>query len=163
MERVADGVSVVLGFLVIVIGVSLIFQFNLKLNKINAAKTLAEEEAAARSRTDIDNSSTDEHDQENDHDPLSLWVQTFPLRRSGLPRVPGRSITMPNVFDLFPDRNSNSSSPTRRIDMTEMAPIALKENEKLLDHEVVTRSVTSQRITDSTASVTPLNRASDTI
>jgi magnesium-transporting ATPase (P-type) len=73
-----NGATIVLGFLVIVIGVALLFQYNLKLNK------LAQKEPKMNTDTsmlpDISASSIDEP--QTDQNPFTLMAMTFPFRTS---------------------------------------------------------------------------------
>ncbi|KAJ3347696.1 hypothetical protein HDU91_006720 [Kappamyces sp. JEL0680] len=98
----AAGVSIVLGFCVIVIGVSLLFQYNLKLNKLARAREEAANEAALAgggslgvqaSQQTLAESRLSMSDPRTDVDPVTLWAQTFPLRS----RHPRRS---PSGFEL---------------------------------------------------------------
>ncbi|KAJ1338964.1 hypothetical protein BSLG_006103 [Batrachochytrium salamandrivorans] len=68
VASVIDGVSIILGFLVIVIGVALLFQYNLKLNKMKV-----------RFVEDINDAETDEEEQLGDQNPLKLMAESFPL------------------------------------------------------------------------------------
>jgi hypothetical protein len=63
------GLTLILGFLVIVIGVALLFQFNLKLHKLTVAKA-------------SENGTIDElNDETHDKDPLVMWVEAFPVNK----------------------------------------------------------------------------------
>eukprot|EP00842_Homolaphlyctis_polyrhiza_P004219 jgi/Hompol1/4799/HPOL_003909-RA len=68
VATVVDGLSIVLGFLVIVIGVALLFQYNLKLNKM-----------AVRFVEDINDAENDDEEQQSDQNPLKLMAESFPL------------------------------------------------------------------------------------
>ncbi len=80
----SSGVSIVLGFSVIVIGVALLFQYNLKLNKLARAREEAEANIPAlgmhESMQTLADSRLSMSDPSGDVDPLTLWSQTFPLR-----------------------------------------------------------------------------------
>ncbi|KAI8911559.1 magnesium transporter NIPA-domain-containing protein [Gorgonomyces haynaldii] len=80
-----DAVTVILGFSVIVIGVSLIFQYNLKLNKL--AQTL--QEGMVPSLHDVDPSP------EQEQDPISLFQESFMY-------PPNRSMSLRSQIPLDP-------------------------------------------------------------
>jgi hypothetical protein len=74
-----QGGTIMAGFLVIVIGVALLFQYNLKLNKLKQELQRATSQATMDPVPDI----TDILDEpETDQNPISLMVATFPFRRA---------------------------------------------------------------------------------
>jgi hypothetical protein len=75
-----QGATILLGFLVIVIGVALLFQYNLKLNKLNQELARAASmDTAIPPMADITEIL---NEPQTDQDPISLMVQTFPFRRA---------------------------------------------------------------------------------
>jgi hypothetical protein len=78
VETYVQGATILAGFLVIVIGVALLFQYNLKLNKLKQELL-----ARATSQTTIEPTISDILDEpETDQNPISLMVATFPFRRA---------------------------------------------------------------------------------
>jgi hypothetical protein len=102
----SDAVQILMGFLVIVIGVSLIFQYQLKLNRLEKAQAEASLEKCQSSRSlsseenvDVTNNTQslcaiDDADPQlplsdprTDLDPVTLWKQAFPLHQRLLRRL----------------------------------------------------------------------------
>ena len=93
VSSTSDAIQIIMGFLVIVIGVSLLFQYHLKLNKLERARTEAVSLDTIVSNEleesiDIDSNQFEVapidsrsylSDPQSDIDPLTLWNQTFPL------------------------------------------------------------------------------------
>ena len=121
-----DGVNIVLGFLVIVIGVALLFQYNLKLNKLARQKEEAkslEEQANTSCPSSMDDECADANletlgrmslsDPRTDINPITLWTQTFPLRRFSLKRCRG---TPPPS----PEKSGNAKSPPLAVETVDV-------------------------------------------
>ncbi|KAK5671289.1 hypothetical protein QVD99_002318 [Batrachochytrium dendrobatidis] len=90
VATVIDGISIILGFVVIVIGVSLLFQYNLKLNKMQV-----------RFVEDINDAEVDDEEQQGDQNPLKLMAESFPLN----PKPKGS--TLPRTSASGNSRNAN--------------------------------------------------------
>jgi drug/metabolite transporter (DMT)-like permease len=95
-----NGATIVLGFAVIVIGVALLFQYNLKLNKL--AQKLAEKNLLKNEAPKADVVAALEkaiNEPSSDQNPFTLMIQTFPIR-------PGRS---PHSTSERPSRSQSAS------------------------------------------------------
>ncbi|KAJ3276728.1 hypothetical protein HDV01_002781 [Terramyces sp. JEL0728] len=79
VATLVDGMTIILGFLVIIIGVALLFQYNLKLNKLAQAQA-ANDPEVLELQSAIDEPRTDQ-------DPITLMLQSFPTltRANSLP------------------------------------------------------------------------------
>lgn len=102
VSTASDAIQIIMGFLVIVIGVSLLFQYHLKLNKLEKAKREAADGIANISGDSVnanidttpcdssvspcDSSRISMSDPRSDIDPVTLWSQTFPFHQRILRR-----------------------------------------------------------------------------
>ena len=104
-----------LGFLVIIIGVALLFQYNLKLNRLAEAKS--KENITVLS----DNNSLNEqnlNEAVTDNNPITLWVQTFPFNQTLT-----RSNSLP--APLFQEKTAQRHTSLDRKKDTPRGPVVL--------------------------------------
>ena len=137
----SDAIQIIMGFLVIVIGVSLLFQYHLKLNKLEKARAEAALEVGDGCLRSLNTSSEESvdvnvpisasaiddgdprlslSDPRTDINPVTLWKQTFPLhqrllRRLTNPKKKNKDQTAaPTVTSIA--RESRTDSTTIQID-----------------------------------------------
>ena len=112
VTSVVNGFTIMLGFLVIVLGVALLFQYNLKLNR------LAEAQRKESETVKSDNSSLNSdnlNEPHTDQNPITLWVQTFPLNPSL-----SRSNSLPQPLFL-----EKAKQPKKSTETTESSNVVL--------------------------------------
>ncbi len=129
-----QGATILLGFVVIVIGVALLFQYNLKLNKLNQELARA---TSPRTATPPIPDITDILDEpQTDQDPISLMVQTFPFRRTAKRRTSNTSLGHLQDYN----RRQPDTLPSSQIDFRPPSPIHTS-NQTIVDISSHTISV----------------------
>ena len=100
-----NGITIMLGFLVIILGVALLFQYNLKLNRLAEAQKKENETVNADSNSLNEMNLNEPH---TDQNPITLWVQTFPFNNKSL----ARSNSLPQP--LFVEKSGQPKKIHRR-------------------------------------------------
>nr|KAJ3420028.1 hypothetical protein HK105_006199 [Polyrhizophydium stewartii] len=102
VATVIDGVSIILGFLNIVLGVALLFQYNLKISKLQV-----------RFVEDINDADNDDEEQQSDQNPIKLMAESFPLHpKSKTLRGNPNDPMLPDGGRLSDETNPSASGQT---------------------------------------------------